>query len=926
MKKGVLSPSTRRVPGLLLCVALAVTGLVCFVGYYRVLTLIAALCAALILVLKKDAEPLRSPASVLLLLYVVAAGLSGLWAVSGKFFLREYSKIFLAAVLFLAVVLIRQFDQSVLRRVMGALAVIGAVYSFLSVEYVTTGISAVLLQLLVPGMSATEVTVEAGNRLTGIFAAPNPTATILAFSIFFTIYLMCSEEKKNTRYAYAAVLAMNAFTFLMLFSMAGTAFFALSLLVYLIAAGKGRSAVFIRMVEGAVPTLLWVFAAFPFLTAGSVLKVIPMLAMAGNVVTVILLERFVAPRLIPVLERHGKLAVGVIGGIVLLAVVYLGLALNLTNAYTFGDSIRRSVYLEPGEHTVTVDAAGSVNLHVISQNKAETIMHTNTVLYSGAEQTAVITVPEGSMVCYIEFSAEPGTVIHSASVDGGVKVKLNYPLLPDFIANRLQGLQANQNAIQRTAFFDDGIKLFLLHPLLGNGVGSFETALSSVQEFYYETKYIHNHYIQVLSDNGLLGFVPFGGALCAMAVLLWKRRKDTEWRAEYAALCAAMVMLLTHIAFEISMSNSVFLCYAFVTFALIIRCCKKPDQVDSGKGKKRKKAVAKDASTAIRCVCAVFPVLFAMTLCGNLLGHRLIYTPANSEAEYMENLALAARVDPYEKNDAKLSYTLASLSLQDAQYREQADRYAEELLQVQSNSIPMQITQYYLYSGQPEKAIDAAMAGAAHSASSPKVWNGTIQVLRDVLLDIEFSPLMYGDARGLTDRLLEYYSLLQTRNRTSMETIDLTLASKDFWGKILTVSNGSCAPEDVFVTLGYELFHSAAACDADQDGVPDQVTACRGAVFRENGSVSMDANGSFILTIYAGSLTDTTQVRIVCDDPGEVTVYSPAGQTTAELQIQDGYAAFNVSMSDVRDEGLVLQISSTIPQELHSLDIIYTVN
>ena len=34
-------------------------------------------------------------------------------------------------------------------------------------------------------------------------------------------------------------------------------------------------------------------------------------------------------------------------------------------------------------------------------------------------------------------------------------------------------------------------------------------------------------------------------ALRKMAVLLWQRRKDTEYRTEYGALCAAMAMLLT---------------------------------------------------------------------------------------------------------------------------------------------------------------------------------------------------------------------------------------------------------------------------------------------------------------------------------------------------------------------------------------------
>ena len=86
---------------------------------------------------------------------------------------------------------------------------------------------------------------------------------------------------------------------------------------------------------------------------------------------------------------------------------------------------------------------------------------------------------------------------------------MKYTLLPGFIANRLQGLRANQNAIQRTVFFRDGMRMFAQSPLVGSGVGSFETGVTGVQDFYYETKYIHNHYIQILLEDGILGFVPF---------------------------------------------------------------------------------------------------------------------------------------------------------------------------------------------------------------------------------------------------------------------------------------------------------------------------------------------------------------------------------------------------------------------------------
>ena len=85
----------------------------------------------------------------------------------------------------------------------------------------------------------------------------------------------------------------------------------------------------------------------------------------------------------------------------------------------------------------------------------------------------------------------------------------------------------------------------MLSPIVGNGVGSFETGITSVADFTYETKYVHNHYIQILLEDGVIGFVLFFGALAAMAAALWKKRRSTkesgiDWI--YPALWAELTM------------------------------------------------------------------------------------------------------------------------------------------------------------------------------------------------------------------------------------------------------------------------------------------------------------------------------------------------------------------------------------------------
>lgn len=787
-----------------ICVILAILGLVQYSGATKILTLVTGLIA-LYLLFTRNLIPLRTLPAMLLLLYVAFAGLTGIWAMSGKFFLREYSKIFVACVFFLWVVLAKRFDMELVHKLLAVLAGVSAVYSVLSVEAASTGAFATLIKKLLPGMAVVDMGFESGTRLTGIFGNANVSASFLALGIFFSICLLVGEKEPGKRMVYAGMLSLNAFVFLLSFSMGGTACFVVAILAYLIFADKQRTASLIRMLEGAIPTLIWVFVAFPFFNRGGALAVVPLIAMVGNLITVVLLEKYVADRVTAVLESHAKLALGVLVGVLALGAFYMILGMNLTGAYTFGgETLERSAYPAPGEHTLSVQATGEVRVTIVSQNMSQVMMHTNTVLYQGSAQNAGFIVPEDSEVCYFTFAAESGTVLSQAQIDGTESLKLKYTLLPGFIANRLQGLWANQNAVQRTVFFRDGMKMFYQRPLTGNGVGAFETGITSVQEFYYETKYIHNHYIQVLAETGLLGFIPFAGALIAMVWGLWKKRKEELWpfRTEYPALWAALIMTMTHATVEVSMSMGVFLCYVFVTFGLIARCCevKSAEELSVPVKKNRRKVKRSGREWAVRMVCMALPAAFLVSLCMNMIAYQIGRSPVSSNAEFLANLETAAELDPYEANDSKMSYVEMVRQEHDESHMDQANQYAEELMRVHSNSIPKFLVSYYLSTGQYQQAIQAAKAGAAYSASDADTWNDILGIFREVILTGIFSPLM-DNTDVLTDGLMEYYQILQDRNAASMEEIRLTQENQAFMEKMQAVAASDRSAEAVVTII-----------------------------------------------------------------------------------------------------------------------------
>ena len=280
----------------------------------------------------------------------------------------------------------------------------------------------------------------------------------------------------------------------------------------------------------------------------------------------------------PVVDAGQELVIGLLGGGLVLLAAFAAAALTLTGPADLaaGESLRRAEYPGAGEYTLNIQATGPVTVTIESQNQQETMMHTSTVLYSGSADGARFTVPEDSLVTYFNFRAKEGLTLSEASFTGEAgttALKLEYSLLPGFIANRLQGLFANENAIQRTVFFADGMKLFRRSPVLGLGLGAFESASPGVQSFYYETKYTHNHYVETLLTTGVVGLILFVGMLGLCAAAVWKNlRRKEEADALAPALGAALVFMAGHGAVEVVISSCYYLPIALGVLGLICLC------------------------------------------------------------------------------------------------------------------------------------------------------------------------------------------------------------------------------------------------------------------------------------------------------------------------------------------------------------------
>lgn len=664
---------------------------------------------------------------LMLALFTAMGGISTFYAVSGKFALREFLKLLISFCLAVAMLSLVKGDSTRAGRKIASTLAWGAAFSgIISIDLLSTHIISGLFSVI-SGIFSSDYAdmggVEAGVRMTSMFQNPNVFAACVGIGVMLGLGLVLSAETEKERRNALICLYINALSFVLAFSMGAIAFAALGFLSYLILERKERRAeLFILMVETLLVTLVGLLPiAMTSLDTWSGFQPIPLICLALGAAALCLLDRHVGQKVAAALKEHSRVLLAIILAALAGIVAFALLAYNLTGSATLnaGESLRRSAYPTAGTYTLEVQGSGEITVSITTQNKQQTMMHTETTLYHGTAQGAAFTVPEDSMVVWFTFKTDAGAVLDSVTCTGdtSVSVPLGYKLLPGFIANRLQGLFANQNAIQRTVFFEDGMNIFARSPIFGLGLGSYENGIMSVQSFYYETKYAHNHYIQTLAETGVVGLVLFLGLLgsSAAAVLLERRKKENAHPLT-PALGAALIFMAGHAAMEVDFSFYSYLPFAFGVFALISLCC--GDALPHLKSSELIRTVSISATAVLTVVFSVFLIL-------NLTAADLV-----EKSPTFDNLERAAKMDFFEHNDYMLSYVYSSDSAsENLHVQTQAKEFAEKLAKVNSNSIPIYLAQYYFQQGDTEQGFAMIRKYVSYVSSDATAWDQSFSVI-----------------------------------------------------------------------------------------------------------------------------------------------------------------------------------------------------
>lgn len=664
------------------------------------------------------------------LIYALMNLLASIYAPVGVTAVQEAVK-FLASFSLTWLVLVRM-EKEKFRYLLWGFSAVCAVIALLCVDSACNGPIFGAFERITSALGAdySGIVVEGSYsvRVNGIYNDANITAGLLSLSCLVGLHLVRTEQVRWKQCLAFFLLGISAMGNFLSVSRGGLLCFAVALVVYLLAARKGaRLPLFFLMLETAICTVVLSMVAMRALGTASLLPDVLTLICG---VPVLVLDFLLGKRLSHALEGKGKAIAAVACILVVAMAAYLIAAVNVTGAYTFNDGglLFRTVSLTPGDYTLSVDSSDEVTVTVYTQSKEEEIAGTFTTLYSGTPEDAAFTVSPEDTEVHFRFDAQSGTELRSVTLSDGTSLKLNYRLLPSFVADRLQGsLLADSSTWQRLQYDIDGLKLFSQRPLLGYGLGSTEAWLGSVQPYYYESAYVHNHLLQAADDMGIVGLLSLLTLMGGTAWLLVRRlRKEPDLLA--AMLLACWTMMNLHGLMELNFSIRAYQCAAFFLLATVIALYGTP-------------LLKKEPGRFVRYTAAVLSMVYLLAY-GVLVWNnwavnreREEFTTTSATA-YLSALERFAGRNVLDPEDLQLRYVSQAVTMElDEHQQETMLSYVDTLRSSGTYIACTGLAQmYYLPAGELEEVFTSSLEGIRQVASNADAWNEQMDFYRTKVL------------------------------------------------------------------------------------------------------------------------------------------------------------------------------------------------
>ncbi len=578
-----------------------------------------------------------------------------------------------------------------------------------------------------------------GARFDGIYNDANLTGSLMALAVLVGLYLIRTGRKPWERFAACFLTGLSAVAFFTAMSRGAILCFGATVLCYLLFVGKGqRGQLFLLLFFTALSMGAFGLLSMTLLSSGSVLGTLA--ALPCGLVLWGLYEGL-GQKAAEVLNGHPRLIAGIATGLVVLCAAGTVAAFTLTEPFvcTEENVLYRGADVTSGEtYTITGDwdNGDEITLMAYGSTQAQEMENRTETYYSGPLSEASFTVPEGITRVLFQFRGPEGTQIRSLSLSDGTKIPTSYTLLPENLVSRFQkNLFQDRSFLLRVQYLKDGWTLFTQSPLTGHGLGATEGLLTSVQPFFYQSLYLHNHILQVMDETGLLGLAAFLALMLGAAWLL-VRRLRTQQDGMAAVLLACWVMMNLHGLMEISFSVRMFQCAAFFLVLMSVVSCGEPAEGRSG-------------VRILRVVGTLAAALWLVVSFAMLLGSQMAQaqfrdfdTTDMTRSEFLDSMEKLDRMDAYTDQDYKVNRMVNALQEGGSLNLGVASRCARELRETGDFDACYKVAAYYYLPLQDLSGFFEIMQeGLAQERSNADAWNSAFDLYGQAFAQLDESQM-----------------------------------------------------------------------------------------------------------------------------------------------------------------------------------------
>lgn len=727
-----------------------------------------------------------------LVAFALMQGLAAIYSPFDTYAVAEYYK-FLAAFA-LAVIALVQFEKKHIRGLLWGISAVCAVISLMCIDMGGSQVLFGIFERIVNifgGSFASALDSSIGMRVNGIYNDANITGAILGPAIILGLHLVLTAEEKKEKAVASMLLGVSTMGFLVAMSRGAMGAFAIAAIVYLAVTGReNRLKLFFLMASVGISVMVTGILAMQNLNSGSFLP--DFLAFACGALT-FALYAFAGEKLAQKMAGHGIIITAVCGVCLAAVAAFVVAALNTSAPHTFqeNETLLRSAELPVGQYTVSGDWDGADTTMVViySRTAEQELMNVRDDLYAGLLKDAAFEVQKANVKTYFQLSGQPGDEVRKVVISDGTSLQMGYKWLPEMIAGRLHdGLLKSTSVVQRIQFVKDGWKIFLQRPLLGYGLGSSEGMLTSVQPFYYESKYLHCHVLQVMTDTGVVGLTCFLSFMLGVAWMLL-RALGSEERLLAAMFLGCWVMINAHSLMEINFSIRAAECIAYVTLALAVVCFGKPIS---------EKIVKIGGWVLAGCIW-----LYLAVFGGLLLSHRSVQSDAAALATsdvnvYLNCMKNFAERDVFDQEDYKLSFVANATAIGDTRYTGTVQKYAQDLRKSGTYSACSGLARYYyLPMGDLDGLFASSREAIYQEASTKDSWNYQFDFYREEVLPALSAEQMDVYLQGV----LETKAFLDSFSEGRLEEIALSEENRTYLELVEALANNGLPDEAAYDML-----------------------------------------------------------------------------------------------------------------------------